>query len=157
MILKIWGFWVTWAFWPNFEFFLRIWRWPTPPFSSVLNRMVQKYFPNLSPFERYGGFDFLVPGWLFLCFHRIWMFGQPSPLRYDPGITSVMPVASGCLTRKKTKRCLAVWARCLAVFVDFFHFLLLLVTFFIGRKFCKLLFTGERGKFCYFLLLFYWL
>jgi hypothetical protein len=28
--------------------------------------------------------------------------------RYDPGITSVMPVASGCLTKKKTKRCLAV-------------------------------------------------
>ncbi len=30
------------------------------------------------------------------------------PLRYDPGITSVMPLAGGCLTRKKTKRCLAV-------------------------------------------------
>jgi hypothetical protein len=41
-----------------------------------------------------------------------------------------------------------------AVFVDFFHFLLLLVTFFTDRKFCKLLFTGERGKVCYFLLLF---
>jgi hypothetical protein len=26
----------------------------------------------------------------------------------DPGITSVMPMAGGCLTRKKTKRCLAV-------------------------------------------------
>ncbi len=32
--------------------------------------------------------------------------------------------------------------------------MLLLVTFFTGRKFCKLLFTGERGKVCYFLLLF---
>jgi len=32
--------------------------------------------------------------------------------------------------------------------------LLLLVTFFTGRKFCKLLFTTERGKVCYFLLLF---
>jgi hypothetical protein len=28
--------------------------------------------------------------------------------------------------------------------------LLLSVTFFIGRKFCKLLFTAERGKVCYF-------
>ncbi len=42
----------------------------------------------------------------------------------------------------------------MAVFVDFFHFWLLLVIFFNGRKFCKLLFTGERGKVCYFLLLF---
>jgi len=41
-----------------------------------------------------------------------------------------------------------------AVFVDFFHFLLLLVTFFIGHKFCKLLSITERGKVCYFLLLF---
>ncbi len=40
----------------------------------------------------------------------------------------------------------------MAVFVDFFHFLLL---FFTGGKFCKLLFTGFRGKVCYFLLLFY--
>jgi hypothetical protein len=68
-------------------------------------------------------------------------------LRYDPGITSVMPLVGGCLTRKNTQRCLAV-------FVDLFHFLLLLVTFFTGRKFCKLLFTSERGKVCYFLLLF---
>jgi hypothetical protein len=44
--------------------------------------------------------------------------------------------------------------RCLAVFVDLFHFLLLLVTFFTGCKFCKLLFTVERGKVRYFLLLF---
>jgi len=29
-------------------------------------------------------------------------------LRYDSGITSVMPVAGGCLTRKITKRCLVV-------------------------------------------------
>ncbi len=34
-------------------------------------------------------------------------------------------------------------------------FLLTFVTFFTGRKFCKLLFTGERGKVCYFLLLFF--
>jgi hypothetical protein len=65
-----------------------------------------------------------------------------------------MPLAGGCLTRKNTQRCLAVFAQCLAIFVDLFHFLLLLVTFFTGRKFCKLLFTGERGKVCYFLLLF---
>jgi hypothetical protein len=32
--------------------------------------------------------------------------------------------------------------------------LLFFVTFFIGRKFCKLFFTSERGKVCYFLLLF---
>jgi len=32
--------------------------------------------------------------------------------------------------------------------------LLFLVTFFTGCKFCKLLFIGERGKVCYFLLLF---
>ncbi len=44
--------------------------------------------------------------------------------------------------------------RCLAVFVDLFHFLLLLVTFFTGCKFCKLLFIVERGKVRYFLLLF---
>jgi hypothetical protein len=37
-----------------------------------------------------------------------------------------------------------------AVFVDLFHFLLLFVTFFTGCKFCKLLFTPERGKVCYF-------
>jgi hypothetical protein len=41
-----------------------------------------------------------------------------------------------------------------AVFVDFFHFLLLFVTYFTARKFCKLLFIAERGKVCYFLLLF---
>jgi hypothetical protein len=44
-----------------------------------------------------------------------------------------------------------------AVFVDFSYFLLLLVIIFTGRKFCMLLFTGERGKDCYFLLFFYWL
>jgi hypothetical protein len=66
---------------------------------------------------------------------------------YNPGIMSVMPVAGGYLTRKKG-------LGCLAVFVDFFHFLLFLVTFFISGKFCKLLFTGERGKVYYFLLLF---
>jgi len=70
---------------------------------------------------------------------------------YNLGITSVMSMAGGCLTKKRTKRCLAVSALCLAVFVDLLHFLLLFVTFFTGRKFCKLLFTAERGKVCYFL------
>ncbi len=42
----------------------------------------------------------------------------------------------------------------MAVFVDFSYFLLLFVTFFTSRKFCKLFFTTERGKVCYFLLLF---
>jgi hypothetical protein len=60
---------------------------------------------------------------------------------------SIMRWVVGCLTRKNT-------LRCRAVFVDLFHFLLLLVTFFTGCKFCKLLFTSERGKVCYFLLLF---
>jgi len=41
-----------------------------------------------------------------------------------------------------------------AVFVDFFHFLLFLVTFFTTRKFWKLLFIVERGEVCYFLYLF---
>jgi len=36
-------------------------------------------------------------------------------------------------------------------FVDFFHFLLL---FFTACNFYKLLFIAERGKVCYFLLLF---
>ncbi len=40
----------------------------------------------------------------------------------------------------------------MVVFVDLFHFLLLFVTFFTGRKFCKLLFTGEKGKVCYFFI-----
>jgi len=44
-------------------------------------------------------------------------------LRYDPGITSVMPMAVGCLTKKNTQECLVI-------FVHFFHFLLLFVTFF---------------------------
>jgi len=71
-------------------------------------------------------------------------------------------VAGGCLTRKRRKRCLAVFTRCLAVFtrclavfVDFFHFLLLLVTFFTSRKFCKLLLLVKGVNFvtfCYFFI-----
>jgi hypothetical protein len=41
-----------------------------------------------------------------------------------------------------------------AIFIDFFHFLLLFVIFFTTRNVCKLLFTVERGKVCYFLLFF---
>ncbi len=59
-IQKIWGFWVTWAF---FCFSFRDLKVTYPPFSSVLNMMVQKNFPTLSPFERYGGFDF-YSSWL---------------------------------------------------------------------------------------------
>ncbi len=65
-----------------------------------------------------------------------------------------MPWAVGCLTRENTHECRAVFAQCRALFVDLFHFLLLLVIFFTARKFCKLFFTAERGKVCYFLLLF---
>jgi hypothetical protein len=65
-------------------------------------------------------------------------------LRYDPGIMGVMPWAVGYLTGKNTQRCRAFLGECRAVFVDLFHFLLFLVTFFTGRKFCKLLFTSER-------------
>jgi hypothetical protein len=75
-------------------------------------------------------------------------------LRYDLGITSVMPWVVGCLTRKNTLWCRAFFAQCRAFFVDFCYFLLFLVTFFIGCKFCKLFFTVERGKVCYFWLLF---
>jgi len=65
------------------------------------------------------------------------------PLRYDPGIPSVMPMVGGCLKEKNTKRCVAVLRRCLAVFLSF-------VTFFTICNFCKLLFIVERGKVCYF-------
>ncbi len=88
-------------------------------------------------------------------------------LKYDPGIMSVMPMAVGCLTMKNTQECMAVFSRCLAVFVDFFHFLLLLllfllfisflsyfimlkgvrfVTFFTICNFHKLLFIVEKGQ-----------
>jgi len=75
-------------------------------------------------------------------------------LRYDPGIMGVMPWAMGCLTGKNTQQCRAVLEECRAVFVDF---LLLFVTFCTICNFCKLLFTVERGKVCYFLLFFYYL
>jgi hypothetical protein len=40
----------------------------------------------------------------------------------NPGITSVMPWAVGCLTRENTQECRAFFAQCRALFVDFFHF-----------------------------------
>jgi hypothetical protein len=58
--------------------------------------------------------------------------------------------AGGCLTTKKGVWCGAILVRCGAFFVDFFHFLLLFVTFFIVRKFYKFLLSVERGKVCYF-------
>ncbi len=66
-----------------------------------------------------------------------------------------MPWVVGCLTRKNTKQCRAVFAQCRVLFVGLFHFLLFLVTFFTTYNFCKLLFTVERGKVRYFLLLFF--
>ncbi len=72
------------------------------------------------------------------------------PLRYDPGITSVMPGAGGYLTRKNTLWCRAFLAQCRAVFVNFCYFLLL---FFTIGNFCKLFCTVFKGKFYYFLLL----
>ncbi len=52
-------------------------------------------------------------------------------------------MAGGCLTMKN---------QCDARLFshDAWLFLLTLVTFFTGGKFCKLLFTGFRGKACYF-------
>ncbi len=71
-------------------------------------------------------------------------------------ITSVMPWAVGCLTGENTKECRVVFAQCRVFFFWLFSLLIILVTFFIARKFCKLLFTVERGMFvlfCYFFLL----
>jgi len=48
--------------------------------------------------------------------------GLVKPLRYDPGITSVMPWAVGCLTRENTQECRAFFTQCRALFVDFFTF-----------------------------------
>jgi hypothetical protein len=58
----------------------------------------------------------------------------------------VMPWAMGCLTGKNTQRCRAFLGECQAIFVDLFHFLLILATFFTGCKFCKyfLLVKGVR-------------
>jgi len=71
---------------------------------------------------------------------------------YNPGIMSIMPVAGGCLTRKKNVAvpgCLSImlWLF-LLIFFTFCYFL-------IAHNFCKLLFIIERGKVCYFLLLFF--
>ncbi len=74
-------------------------------------------------------------------------------LRYDPAITSVMPWAVGCLTRKNTQKCRALFAQCRALYVDLFHFLLFLVTFLLLVTFVSyfLLLKGVRfATFCYF-------
>ncbi len=51
-------------------------------------------------------------------------FGYMGILTYlsNQSITSVMPGAEGCLTRENTQECWAIFARCRAVFVDFFTF-----------------------------------
>jgi hypothetical protein len=79
-------------------------------------------------------------------FHFLLFFGS---YLNNLGITSVMLVAGGCLTRKRTQQCLAVLALCLAVFVDLFHFLLrlLLLVSFVSYF---LLLKGVRFiTFCY--------
>ncbi len=40
----------------------------------------------------------------------------------NPGITSVMSWAVGCLTRENTQECWVVFAQCRAFFVELFHF-----------------------------------
>jgi hypothetical protein len=69
-------------------------------------------------------------------------------------ITSVMPWAVGCLTRENTKECWAFIAQCRALFVDFFHLQLLLVTFFTAHKFCNYYLLLRGVMFVIFLLLF---
>ncbi len=60
-------------------------------------------------------------------------------------------MAGGCLTKKKTQRCLAVLSLCLAVFVDLFHFLLLFLLF-VSFVSYFLLLKGVR-----FVIFYYWL
>jgi hypothetical protein len=64
---------------------------------------------------------------------------------YDLRTTLIVREAGGCLTTKKGGWCGVVLVRCGPVFVDLFHFWLLLVTFFTVRKFYKLLFIAETG------------
>jgi hypothetical protein len=86
-------------------------------------------------------------------------FQSGDPLRYDLGITSVMPRAVGCLTKKNILQCPAFFAQCQAVFVDLFDFLLLFVTFcyfllFLNFVSYFLLLKWVRFvTFCYFFLL----
>ncbi len=58
------------------------------------------------------GFDVTHPS-IFMC-SEAYLSNQ--------SITSVMPGAGGCLTRENTQECRAVFPRCRAVFVHFFHF-----------------------------------
>jgi hypothetical protein len=69
---------------------------------------------------------------------------------YNPGIMGIMPVAGGCLTRKRTSWCLAVLHDVVAVFVDFSYFLLL---FLLGVSFVSYFLLGLGVRFvtfCYF-------
>jgi hypothetical protein len=62
----------------------------------------------------------------------------------------------GCLTKKNPAQCKAVLPEGEAIFVDFFHFYLLLLTFFTARNFYKLFFTTETGvRFVTFYYFFY--
>ncbi len=76
--------------------------------------------------------------------------GKGCTYTYDLRTTFAVRGVGGCLTTKKGAWCGAILVRCGAFFVDFFHFLLLFVTFFIARKFYKLLLSAEKGKICYF-------
>ncbi len=77
---------------------------------------------------------------------------------YDLATTPAGTRAGGCLTAKKGAQGRVVFAQWGAVFVDFFHILLLFVTFFTAHNFYKLFFTAETGvrfvTFFYFFLLF---
>ncbi len=77
------------------------------------------------------------------------------PYLYNPGIPSVMSMAGGCLTRKKTQRCLAVLGLCLAVFVDLFHFLLLFITFLLLVTFGSYFLLSKGVRFITFCTFFY--
>jgi hypothetical protein len=163
---------------------LKVLKWPTPPFSSVLKLVVELVLVKSVRFVRYrtfwvflfhghfdliavlflifgddlpphfevfwmqwcekilleyhhledmgGGFDFSVPSWLFL---YIWYAHYARSAR-----------GWGLFDHQKetvVRGCFSVVRGCICWF---FHFLLLFVTFFTARNFCKLLFPVESGK-----------
>jgi hypothetical protein len=68
-----------------------------------------------------------------------------------------MPMVVGCLTRKNIQECLAIFSRCLVVFVDFFIFCYfgLLFLLFVSFVIYFLLLKGVR--FVTFYYYFYWI
>ena len=79
MILRIWrfkglGFRVTRASPLNLTSSFELEIWPTPPFSHVVNPMVQKSALKVSPFARYNNSDFFWVVWLssFWGFKKFW-------------------------------------------------------------------------------------